>query len=271
LVALIAAGAPASAAASHARLTSSASKLRRAASFLAPRSLGVECGVVDEPRTFVGVNCQSVKAPPPLYEQKATLDANGHDVFCHEHLGDNHCNLGNRGEDPIKTLGFGRHIAIGRFRCQVQRTGVKCTLRSSGKGFLISRSRLVALGGASVSQAPLQLEQFLSPDQTVWCAMVDGGATCTTGNPHLANRAQHQATLHRDGHVTTCDVAVPSFYEACTQNWGIGIPILRYGQQSEWEGVLCTSAVNGITCVENVAPGRGKGFRVSAAEAVAVG
>jgi hypothetical protein len=44
--------------------------------------------------------------------------------------------------------------------------------------------------------------------------------------------------------------------------------VLQYGQQSEAGGVLCTSARNGITCTASAGAGRGKGFRVSATEAV---
>jgi len=238
--------------------------------------------VVDEPGTFVGVNCQSVKSRP-LYEQKATLDASGNDVFCHD-LGDNHCNLGNRGEGQIKTLGFGGHITVGRFRCQVQHTGIRCFVRSSGKGFLMSRSRLVAVGGASVRQAPLQVGEFLSPDRRVWCAMNEEKAFCGTGVAPSSTGAAREvfplslAQLER-GKVTICFIAArkeppPGFHgppETCLQNWDAKAPILPYGQQSEIGGILCSSAPTGVTCVEVAGPAKGKGFRVSATEAVEVG
>jgi hypothetical protein len=271
-------------AAGHAGVHPAAGKLRRATAFLTPRSVGVECGVVDEPGIFVGVNCQSFKFHTP-YEQKATLDAKGHDVFCRDPGGrDTHCGLGNRGEDQIKTLGFGKHVTVGRFRCQTQRTGVTCVVRSSGKGFLISRSRLVAVGGASVSQAPLSLEQFLSPDHRVWCGL---GETSFCGSGVVVSSTGRfeevfplsLAELKPGGEVRICFIAErkpppPGFHgppEGCLQNWNEKAPVLQYGQQSERDGVLCTSAPNGITCVENSEPAKGKGFRVSAGEAVEVG
>ena len=271
LVALIVFATPALAAVFQGRARSSAV---RGAAFLSPRSLGVECFITEEPGVFVGVNCQSVKAAP-LYEQKATLDANGHDVFCHEHLGDNHCNLGNRGENPIKTVGFGRHITVGRFRCQVQHTGVKCIVRASRKGFLMSNRRLVAVGGAKASQAPLQLTSFISPDRKVLCAMTETRTSCGAGTGLPESRAE----LLPGGEVTICfitqrkepplGVGPP---ESCLQQWDPhGVPVLKYGQQSEWNGAVCTSAPNGITCVEVAGAAKGKGFRVSATEAVEVG
>ena len=267
LVALIAAGAPASAAGSHGRSTSSASKLRRAATFLAPRALGVECGVVDEPGVFVGVNCQSVKAPP-LYEQKATLDANGHDVFCHD-LGDNHCNLGNRGENPIKTLGFGRQIKVGRFRCQVQHSGLTCTVSSTGKGFFMNRDKLTPVGGATVSTPPLDLMEFRSPDRVIGCIINESipphyDLFCQALSGHA-----REATMGADGAVTVCNEPVLDG-RFCSLGFPSG-PILAYGERTEAQGFRCTSAPDGITCIKAAGAGKGKGFRINTNEAVAVG
>jgi len=46
--------------------------------------------------------------------------------------------------------------------------------------------------------------------------------------------------------------------------------VLQYGQQSELEGVLCTSEPSGITCIKVSGVGSGKGFRVNTDEAVKV-
>jgi hypothetical protein len=52
------------------------------------------------------------------------------------------------GCDPPKrvTLGYGRQIAFGRFRCLSRRSGVTCTVMRSGKGFLVSRSGVRRVG-----------------------------------------------------------------------------------------------------------------------------
>jgi hypothetical protein len=42
-------------------------------------------------------------------------------------------------------------------------------------------------------------------------------------------------------------------------------------KRSEEEGIRCTSAPNGITCVKVSGPGKGKGFRVNKDEAIRVG
>jgi hypothetical protein len=46
--------------------------------------------------------------------------------------------VGNVGENT-PTLAYGRHITVGRFRCRSERSGVTCTVITSGKGFLINR------------------------------------------------------------------------------------------------------------------------------------
>ena len=45
----------------------------------------------------------------------------------------------------------------------------------------------------------------------------------------------------------------------------------RHSMPAELNGVLCTSATTGITCVKVAEPGKGKGFRVNKSEAVEVG
>jgi hypothetical protein len=57
----------------------------------------------------------------------------------------------------------------------------------------------------------------------------------------------------------------------CYQNWVKTLPILQYGQETEFGGFRCTSAPTGITCVTVAGAGAGKGFRVSSTEAVEVG
>jgi hypothetical protein len=49
--------------------------------------------------------------------------------------------LGNGPENAI-TLGYGRSLRLGPFRCESRRTGVRCVVVRSGPGFAISRQRL---------------------------------------------------------------------------------------------------------------------------------
>jgi hypothetical protein len=120
----------------------------------------------------------------------------------------------------------------------------------------------------------LHLGDFLSPDRQVWCGVGSTQAFCVTGHgdPSNPNAPQRGGTVTSTGKVTTCYVPVPSLSSVCTQNWDASAPVLRYGQETELDGFRCTSAQNGITCIFIGAnKGYGKGFRVSATEAVAVG
>jgi hypothetical protein len=47
--------------------------------------------------------------------------------------------LGN-GPVDATTLAYGRSVVVGPFRCTSLRTGMRCVVRSSGRGFLISRA-----------------------------------------------------------------------------------------------------------------------------------
>jgi len=47
--------------------------------------------------------------------------------------------IGNAGEET-GTLGYGRSVTVGVFRCSSQVAGVRCTVSRSGRGFMISRA-----------------------------------------------------------------------------------------------------------------------------------
>lgn len=79
------------------------------------------------------------------------------------------------------------------------------------------------------------------------------------------------ATISSNGKVTICVYLHNAFPGYCLQNWNEKAPVLQYGQQTELEGVLCTSATNGITCIKVSDWGKGKGFRINKDEAVEVG
>ena len=90
------------------------------------------------------VNCQS-RNPP----QNVTLDAAGRVKICRDPTptnGANECNIGDPGENVIPTLAYGKQLTVGRFRCVSMEIGVRCTMRTSGVGFLINRDGVQRVG-----------------------------------------------------------------------------------------------------------------------------
>ena len=111
-----------------AQMTAPQASGRTVASFYSPsHNLGCE---MDDRRAGVPneVYCQSVKAP-----HSVRLGLDGRLKICR---GDR-C-LGNAGENT-PTLGYGKQITVGRFRCFSLRAGVKCIVIRTGKGFLIDK------------------------------------------------------------------------------------------------------------------------------------
>ena len=98
-------------------------------SFYSP-SRGIDCGMVDE-RRMRAVICQTLRPP-----QKVTMDALGRLKICSG--SEARCKLGNAGED-VPVLAYGRQIIVGRFRCLSLRSGMRCTLIRTGRGFVINR------------------------------------------------------------------------------------------------------------------------------------
>jgi hypothetical protein len=108
----------------------------KSAAFHSPTA-GIECGMVDVAGSSF-VQCWTFRPP-----QKATLHATGRLTVCRG--SEARCKLGNIGEQP-PTLGYGRQISVGRFRCLSLRSGVKCTVIRSGRGFLINNKRVSRIG-----------------------------------------------------------------------------------------------------------------------------
>jgi hypothetical protein len=204
----------------------------------------------------------------------ARLRADGTVVTCESrHPTTSTCEVGNPGE-RTPTFGYGHRVAVGRFRCVVLRTGVRCVIGATGKGFLFGPRGTVAVGGAILRPAPRHLESFLSPDRKVWCSLGTGnGASCGT-EPAPPT---HSAGVDANGKVSLCNVLKLEYPggshapNGCYQNWDPNLPVLAIGQEAEFDGFLCVSAANGITCTVEFGSGSGKGFRVSATEAVEVG
>jgi hypothetical protein len=104
-------------------------------SFYTP-SKNITCSLGDS-TDFLGVSCVSFKAP-----QTVRMDPYGRLRICHGRrcLG---CGCAPEG---IPTLGYGKQVAAGRFRCLSRRSGVTCTVIRSGKGFLITRAGVLRVG-----------------------------------------------------------------------------------------------------------------------------
>jgi hypothetical protein len=93
---------------------------------------------------FHNVICQT-GGPGERGAHRVTMSANGRLNLCTE--GKHRRCVGcicDEGRDPV--LAFGRHADIGPFRCESLPTGVRCTVITSGKSFLITRRTTVRVG-----------------------------------------------------------------------------------------------------------------------------
>jgi hypothetical protein len=94
------------------------------------------CSMSDDARA-VEADCQSFRAP-----QSVRLFADGGLSVCHG-AG---C-PGNPGEgDVFPRLAYGRHLTVGRFRCDSLTSGVRCVVVGSGKGFVIDSRAITRIG-----------------------------------------------------------------------------------------------------------------------------
>ena len=96
-------------------------------------SHNIYCGMYDD-STYRFVECASYK---PM--QKATLRVSGRVAVCRDRGTRNRCNIGNPGEGT-PSLAYGRQATVGRFRCRSQKSGMRCFVIQTGKGFLLNRS-----------------------------------------------------------------------------------------------------------------------------------
>ena len=103
------------------------------ARFLSPTG-NLSCEMSDQPGR-VSVYCQSLKRP-----HSVTMSGSGQLKICRG----TRC-LGNPAENT-PTLGYGKQRTVGRFQCRSQLSGVRCTVTSSGKGFLIDKAGARRIG-----------------------------------------------------------------------------------------------------------------------------
>ena len=92
----------------------------------------IECEVAATDVRGTYAYCQTFRSPKSI-----RLAASGRMKVCTG----TRC-LGNGPEDAF-TLRYGRSVDLGPFRCTSRTTGMRCVVRRSGHGFLISRDRLV--------------------------------------------------------------------------------------------------------------------------------
>jgi hypothetical protein len=127
----------------------------------------------------------------------------------------------------------------------------------------------VPVGGATIRLAPLQLEEFRSPDGVIGCLINESVPPAYDVFCQALSGHAREGTLSAHGSVTVCNEAVVGG-RFCSLGFPSG-PILASGQRTEAHGFACTSATHGITCTVVAGPGKGKGFRISTNEAVEVG
>jgi hypothetical protein len=106
----------------------------KSAEFYSPIRPGVIGCDLHDPSGSLGYNvyCQFDPVNSPNTRLIVKMGAAGRLTLCR-----NRCPIGSLGEG-VRSLGFGKQATVGRFRCQSLRTGVKCIVIRSGKGFLIS-------------------------------------------------------------------------------------------------------------------------------------
>lgn len=101
-------------------------------------STNIECSLTDSAQFGSEVFCQSVK--PPHW---ARLQPNGSLKICRGGL---RC-TSDFGESPTpRKLGYGAQVTVGRFRCASLRSGMRCVVIRTRKGFLINAAGVTRVG-----------------------------------------------------------------------------------------------------------------------------
>ncbi|HEX5926406.1 MAG TPA: hypothetical protein VFY45_21420 [Baekduia sp.] len=103
--------------------------------FLA-RSIGGGCSM-----STLQVTCETYGTSG----QVATLKPSGAVTICVLRGNTNSCGQGDFGEHTPH-YGGGKNVTVGRFRCHVSAAGVRCTVATTGKGFLISKTETKRVG-----------------------------------------------------------------------------------------------------------------------------
>ena len=107
----------------------------KSARFYTP-SRNLFCEMADRDARGSYVYCQGFKPP---HNVRMSLD--GRLKICRG----TRCSIGNPAANT-PTLGYGKQITVGRFRCRSQRSGITCRVIRSGKGFLIDSKAVRRVG-----------------------------------------------------------------------------------------------------------------------------
>jgi hypothetical protein len=109
------------------------------AEFFSPLAGVIACSMTDAggPAAGAFVYCQSALPHGKASKQhSARLSLSGRFTAC----AGRRCPIGDPGEGTPR-LGFGKQKTVGRFRCTSLRTGVKCVVIRTARGFLFNADR----------------------------------------------------------------------------------------------------------------------------------
>ncbi len=120
-----------------------------------------------------------------------------------------------------------------------------------------------ATASAPTTPAPAQPASFRLPSGNIACDVTADGATCTIAS--IAYQAPAVAGCDgRTGHVlalTAGGVAFACETGPAPKAAGDDVPVLQYGKSTTVGDYTCTSATDGVTCVDAT----GKGFQLARA------
>lgn len=176
----------------------------------------------------------------------------------------------------LRRVSAGCPLSAGNICALARPGGWECTLRlAASERFDAGCSRGAARVQVYVVSPPaswrgtLHMPLFASPDGSTLCTAFPPmhEVLCAVASGREA--ASYSGEVRRDGHVALCNEPLEG--HNCLSTETNNPPVLGYGQQTELNGIRCSSATNGITCTVVSGPGAGKGFRINENEAVNVG
>jgi hypothetical protein len=148
-------------------------------------------------------------------------------------------------------------LRSGAGRTRVQFTAAQMSIRQTVRA--LRSLRLVDL-----TRPVVQLHEFMSPDQSIFCQISNDlkpyYTWCVISQPFRSG------WLGADGFVGVCNMDP----NGCIPGGGSGVPPLHPGQTSRLAGFSCTAEAAAITCTIAKGEHAGHGFRIEANAAVEV-